>query len=772
MQILKNIFLLGLLLSTLMPAIAQENLIDYSFHNEYTNIVLALNRLEAKKSDVDKKAQTIYDGLGYAKAANMFKSTEDSEAADKALWSKLANAARLNAKYEEAAYWYSKVTADGPVPQELLYYAQALQASGNCTEAVKWFKLYNASPAKSKVAFIENCDEVEQFNSFDEVSLNNLEGLNTGKLDFSARPYQDGIVFTSNRGGNFFSRLIDTWTNKGFTDLFYAKKGENGYSNPTAFKGAVNGKFHDGVAAFSNDDTVMYFTRNDKSKKSKTELVNLKIYEVTNSENVKWNTANELPFNGEDFSTCHPTVSKDGNTMFFSSDRPGGFGGMDVYKVAKINGEWSTPENCGPSINSAGNEVFPFITSEGDLAFSSNGHPGMGGLDVYVARQDNPNSNNWTRIVNAGSPFNSMKDDFGFYMNDDNTNGFISTSRVGGENNDDIIEWSNDTPIDFFPILSREQVFCVVDKKTGAALSNTKVDVNQMNGTESAKTNVKTDANGQFVLTVWPNTNINFTLNRNGYDKSTERVDFENRTSAEEACLEIAMKKKDLASISGSVVNKSAKDAPISNATVTIFNSCTKKETVVKTNRNGTFTFEGPCDCEYRFVGTKTDFIKKSKTLNSKKIACNESNKIVLGLKKPAPAKVKTPLFEGKTLYTGMIIPIKNINYDYNKSDIRPDAATELDKVVSLMQKYPNLVVELESHTDARGSASYNLNLSTKRANSALEYLISKGIPRSRATSRGFGETSLLNDCQDKSSCTDDEHELNRRTQVKVIKTN
>jgi len=641
MQLIKTIFLFGFCLCVCAQAFCQENISEYTLNAKYSNIVLALNRLEAKKSNIAQNAEVIYEGLGYAKAANMFKSSSDEENADRVLWTKLANSALLNANYEEATYWYSKVTNDGPLPIDLLHYAQALQAVGKCEEAVKWFKLYNNSPTNNKVAFIENCSDVEKFTSFDEVFISTPEALNT---------------------------LIDSWTNKGFTDLYFSKKNESGYAKPKHFKKAINGKFHDGVAAFTNDNATMYFTRNDKNKNAKSEVVNLKIYQAHNAKDLAWTAPVELPFNDDTYSTCHPTITEDGSTMYFASDRPGGFGGMDIYKVTQTNGDWTQPENCGPSINSAGNEVFPFITSEGDLAFSSNGQPGMGGLDVYVAREKITGSNNWDRIVNAGTPFNSIKDDFGFYMNKDNTSGFVSSSRVGGENNDDILEWNTNTPVDFFPVLSREQIFCVVDKKTGYSMVNTEVKIVQSNQNDSFDKQVTTDVDGRFSLTVWPDTKVELDLNKAGYDKSEENVDFKNYNSIEEECIKIEMKKEDAVAITGTVLNGSENDTPISNASVVLVNSCTNNETKLK-----------------------------------------------------------------------------------------------------LLVRNPSLMVELGSHTDARGSASYNLKLSSARAAAAQSYVISKGISMDRISSRGYGESQLLNECDEKSNCSDEQHEENRRTQVKVL---
>jgi len=768
MHFIKNTILLGLILVVVFPTLAQEEFNDYTFGKGFNDIVLALNRLEVKQPKNINPAQNMFEGLGYAKSATMFKST-DLENSDKVVWSKLANAARLNANYKEAAYWYSKVVQDGPLPKDLLHYAQALQANGNCEEAVTWFKKYNASPAVNKVSFINNCSELNDFRVFDQVDFTNLEGLNSKHLDFSAQPFGNGIVFTSNRGSNKFLSLVDNWTSNNFTDLFYAEKNEGGFGKPKALKGAVNGKFHDGVATFAKEDAQMFFTRNNPSSNTNNEVKNLKIFSVKNNSNIVWSDAIELPFNSDDFSSCHPTLSNDGKTLYFSSDRPGGFGGMDIYMVSMTDGAWGEPKNVGPTVNTAGNEIFPFVTEQEDLAFSSNGHPGFGGLDVYVARQTNPNTNNWDKIVNAGKPFNSTQDDFGFYMNEDNTNGYMSSSRIGLVGNDDIFEWNSDEFVDFFPIVSREQTFCLVEKGTKTPVRNATLDITQTEKGDTEKVTLNTDQNGQFLVTVWPDTKLVMDIAKDGFDNANETWT-SMMDEPESNCTYVEIKKIDTFTMNGKVINGSNKK-PLHNAKVTILNKCDGTKNEIKSDRNGKFEVKVPCGCDYEVLGEKVKFVNDNKVLKTKSTDCNTAKDLTLSLAstvKTVPKKI-VPVFKKNILNVGTIIPLNNINYNYNKATIRDDAAVELDTVVSLLNKYPNLSLEMRSHTDSRGSDEYNLSLSQKRAKSAHKYLVDKGIDPSRITFKGFGETELKNQCANGTKCDDSLHEENRRTEFKVL---
>ena len=766
MQMIKNYILLAIIVGFSNPSlIAQEEVNEYNLTG-VTNIVLALNRLESKKVKSTTTADVLYENYGFSKAANLYKAGNVSESVDKTVWSKLGNAARLNANYDEAVYWYEKVVSDGPVPKDLLYYAQALQAIGNCEEAVKWFKLYNDSPAVEKISFISNCSDVEGFYDFEEVSMISISSLNSKYLDFSARPYKDGIVFTSNRGANKFSKLIDNWTSNNFTDLYFSKKTGDTYSKPNVLKGGVNGKFHDGVAAITKEGEMMYFTRNNKSKISGKKVKRLKIYSVSKDAE-KWSEAKELSFNSNDFSSCHPTITEGGDTMYFSSNRPGGFGGMDIYMVTKLDNSWTSPINMGPSINTAGNEVFPFITNEGDIAFSSNGHPGFGGLDLYVARKS-VKTNQWDRMVNAGKPFNSTKDDFGFYMDLENTSGYISSSRVGQTNNDDIYAWSSDSPVDFFPELSFEQSFCIVEAGTKTPLKNASVDIMQNDGKDINQAKLKTDEKGMFSLTVWPQTILAMDLAMTGFKDNKENWSSTLTNAEVSECVYLEMKKIDEVAIMGIIVD--ANNRPINKADITIVNKCTKKTQKLKSNAQGKFNMNVPCGCDYSIVGSKVDFLNNTELIKTAIMDCTKTKEIKLELKKPAPVVVApTPTFKDKPIKVGAIIALPNINYDFNKANIRPDAAVELDKVGELLIKYPSLSIELGAHTDARGSADYNMMLSSSRAIAAIQYLISKGISKDRISSKGYGETQLINSCSDNVKCSEIEHESNRRIEIKVV---
>ncbi|MBK9798910.1 MAG: OmpA family protein [Bacteroidetes bacterium] len=399
----------------------------------------------------------------------------------------------------------------------------------------------------------------------------------------------------------------------------------------------------------------MYYTRSNyfkkKLKASTKSENNLKIFKAK-LVNGKWEGSEEMPFNSDEYSVGHPTLSADGKTLYFTSDMPGGQGGSDIY-FSKWDGKWGKPQNMGPEINTPGKESFPYSHDEdSSFYFSSDGNVSLGGLDIFKCKWD---GSKWGSPVNIKAPLNSQKDDFAFSMKADNKSGYLSSNR-GGE--DRIYEWAAIPPVE--PVYYTEGT--VTDKATGKPLPGAKVLFKNMDdGTEEF---VTTDENGKYKYEIKPNKHYDIVASKDLYFVKKDKV-----------------------------------------------------------------------------------FVPKSKL--------GESITKDLALE---PIVIDKP------------IVIENIYYDLGKWDIRPEAAAELDKLVQFLRDNGKISIELSSHTDCRASDAYNLNLSDKRAKSAVDYLISKGIDGTRLKAKGYGETKLLNKCDDGITCTEEEHQLNRRTEIKVLK--
>jgi outer membrane protein OmpA-like peptidoglycan-associated protein len=360
-----------------------------------------------------------------------------------------------------------------------------------------------------------------------------------------------------------------------------------------------------------------------------------------------------------------PSLSPDGKTLYFASNRRGGKGGLDLYRSKQDeNGKWGKVSNLGESINTAGDESFPMITEDGKLYFSSDGHPSLGGLDLFVATKKGEG----TVVENLGTGINTVSDDFGLTLVSA-TEGYFSSNRAGGKGDDDIYyfrDGKNDPRIVKFN--TSGQAFSKDDKGVQSIMANTQVKLLDDKGATVGETT--TDAEGKFNFMLEPSKNYVFYVEKEQY--YTKREPF-------------------------STVGKSP-----------AYEELTKKETVI--------------DLSAKLV---LDKIKLQQTF-----------------------------------------VVENINYDYDKADIRTDAAVELDKIVQFLTDNPTITIELSSHTDSRGDDKYNMKLSQKRAESSKTYMVSKGIKPEKITSKGYGESKPL--IQD--ATTEEDFQKNRRTEFKVIK--
>ncbi|MDY8133974.1 hypothetical protein [Aquimarina sp. 2201CG5-10] len=267
--------------------------------------------------------------------------------------------------------------------------------------------------------------------------INTLK-INSEYSDYAPSFYEKELVFASSRNSNRVTRLIDELSNQPFLDLYSTTRSLDKISI-NRLRGSVNTKFHESSAVFSKDKKAVYFTRNNYSKrKSKTNTegtVLLKIYRAIYKEG-KWGKVEELPFNSDEYSIAHPALSSDGKYLYFASDMPGSYGKSDLYMVEIYkDGSFGVPENMGDLINTPGRETFPYVSDKGNLFFASDGHPGMGGLDIFMLL---PSKKGMTGVYNLGLPLNSPEDDFTFIINEKCKTGYFASNRKGGKGDDDI----------------------------------------------------------------------------------------------------------------------------------------------------------------------------------------------------------------------------------------------------------------------------------------------------------------------------------------------
>ena len=814
----------------------------------------AVQRGDFTLSTTKKKADDLYQNLAYMEAVDLYEQLEGVEM-NEFVMGKMANSYRLNGDFEEAEYYYSQMINDTENAEDFLHYAQVLQSTGKCEDAVRWYGEYLTRTMDKNREFILDCDELEDFKVSEQVKVVNLIELNTEDLDFSPVQYKNGLVFTSNRGTDRLAVARDKWTKDHFTDLFFAKVGSNGNIGDIESMGSeINGKFHDGVATFNRAGTMMIFSRSNKKGRSKEGTKDLKLYSASKTGDA-WDNVVELNINSAEYASCHPTLSADGRRLYFTSDRPGGYGGMDIYVSRYAGGKWLEPENLGPMVNTSGNEIFPHIAQDETLYFASNGFRGIGGLDMYaIKKSDVQDETTWSIRENLGEPFNSKKDDFGFTMNQDMESGYFTSNRVGGVGGDDIYKWEGKLNEDIAANTTKRA--CVYDEATGERLPDVEVTViettekDPLFETESSDMLLTlkplNNENKEYVLSIVQENNEQvdkrdeYTTNQQGtfrykvnearnyimvvdnptYEPVREQVSGVKWMKENEYC--ITVRKRNCVVLDGNAINKKYKSA-VPNAKIYLFNKCTGETEEVMSDADGLFNFCLDCDCDYEIVGQKENFSEGRATVSTRNIDCMGS--IDAGVPLAATVELEVgdftvprpgiasggpgnyPYEPGVTNPTyifatpdiskgfpfpggftpenlnryflgtdnpafkeGQVIKLSNIYYDFDKYNIREDASRELDYVYQLLVTYPSMHISLMSHTDSRGTDGYNERLARNRANSAMQYLLNRGISAHRLTKEGVGERQHVNRCANGVKCDELEHQMNRRTEIKITR--
>ncbi|MFK8055959.1 MAG: OmpA family protein [Saprospiraceae bacterium] len=776
----------------------------------------------------DNEAEKTYNDLGYKASIPKYNMNKDLSL-DQMV--QLATAYRLNHDTENAEIWYAQVVASSDDPIHQYFYAQALQSNGRDQLAKAYFDRYAEAKGegdKRGEAFAKTINGTLPHSS---VAVRNERAINTEHLDFSPSFYQGGVVFVSTRPVDVLAKTEeDIWLKDNFMSLFDAQPNQEKELLEPAEEFAVNlnTNFHEGPLSFDRQGKRLFFTRNTfnkgKRRDDKSGIMRLNIYESVYADG-EWSEAEELPWNTDDYEEAHPTLSDDGQTLYFSSNRPGGFGGMDLYMSQFKKGKWQKPVNLGEEVNTKGTDASPFIHPDGSLYFASDGKGGRGGLDIFVMK---PTSAGFDAPRNIGTPFNSKKDDFGYILNKDKTYGYFTSARQGGAGQDDIYSFVINEPL-------KEQLMqtiCVyASPDTEQLLPGAEVLVTELTANSNVRmedeytlqlkpTNdddeyemrfvrrgeeaglieaitYSTDASGKVTFPVEAGKKYQVTAVKEGFaDNMIELNIPKSAQIGNEDCVPMTSIETSPGAtimLHGKTINKKYGNV-LPNVELTLIDMCTGESRTIRSAANGEYTFGCvPCGCEFLIQGSKKYFISDevmASTMNVDCIAtpCTEGGEVVANLelipdlaqrapvrpladgqRQPEPRRASEAL-GGAVLVAGTIIELKNIYYDFDQHYIRDDAKDDLNHIVSLMREYPGMEIELGSHTDARAPIAYNQALAQRRAEAARQYLMRQGIDNRRIVARGFGESQLRNQCADFVKCTEEEHQVNRRTEVRIIK--
>ncbi|MGZ3900232.1 MAG: OmpA family protein, partial [Bacteroidia bacterium] len=452
-----------------------------------------------------KKGVKNYDQLAYSKAIDNFENYLAKHDKTDAV-SKLANSYRFINDIPNAEKWYSKaITRPDSDPTNMFYYARILMTQEKYDDAKTWFKKYLEKVPDDFVAemLLASCYSIKSFKK--DTSLYTLKEIEMPEVEnaFAERPYGNGIMFTADKMV-FKKSEKYPWTGRSYLGIYFSKKDHNGkWLNPMTLKGDINGEYHEGPACFTKDGMTVYFTRsnfdkNNKLKKNAKNENNLKLYRAS-LVGTKWTNLEELPFNNDDYSCAHPSLADDEKTLYFISDMPGGFGGTDIYKSTFDGSAWSKPQNLGAVVNTPGNEMFPYMHSDGTLYFSSDAHNNMGGLDVFMTSFD---GKRWLQVENLNAPLNSSSDDFAYVINKDNKTGFISSNREGS---DKMFEVTKNDPTFFLSGIVRH-------KGKTVGIDSAVVDI--INTIDKKRQTLYTNKNGFYKIQLKPNTDYMITAGK------------------------------------------------------------------------------------------------------------------------------------------------------------------------------------------------------------------------------------------------------------------
>lgn len=649
--------------------------------------------------------------------------------------------------------------------------------------------------------------------------------LNSKYPEFAAIRYLDGYIFTSARPRGFFTMIGNG--DKTYLDLYQASPspGKKDPFKVRLLKGKINTRFHEGVAEYNKSNAKLYFSRSVKGKKGDSLASSirnkLKVYS-SKRRGKKWKAIDELPFNQDGYSFGHPALSVDGMTMVFASDRKGGYGGSDLWVTFRDSSGWREPKNLGPEINSEGDELFPALHSTGILFFSSDGHSGMGGMDIFSAKVD---GEGWKDVANAGYPLNSGADDFGVYWDRGKARGLFSSNRKGGAGDDDIYTFSRRTEIQGV----------VVDSRKKNPLADVTVTLLEANGNISK---FKTDKDGAYKLFVDYGKDYQLTFELDEYEKQKERVKTSTVGPVDDLTVDIDLVRDLYFTIEGLVADTSGQ--PIRNARIALLTNNGSSD--LRSGDDGKYESKLDLETEYSILVTADGFIPYTMILSTVgldesnefsrnisltpgrggivegKVVENESDKVIPGAfvrvisdKNLEESSVCQSRSDGKffavidsskeqfMVATGrgyfssrmdldaavdsngfpqrvefLMVPYqvgqiaKTIYYGYRQSNLNSQASRDLYSLVYFLQDNPEASVELGAHTDSRGSATFNMRLSQRRAEAAVRFITRHGIKKQRIVAAGYGETQLVNDCGDGKNCSDEQHAMNRRAELRI----
>ena len=701
-----------------------------------------------------REGDRYFQQLAYARAVSSYTLAAEMGAVNEHVTKRLAESHMFLGNTAEAERWYAVVVKFlNREPRDLYNYAEALKSNGRYEEAEEWMDRYLAtkndggSVARSNISGFARKYMKDQ----ERFTVKALS-VNTPYSDFGAAWLgPDRVVFASARNVSVGVERKAAMNDQPFLDLFTASvKADGGLADVRLLQGAVNTKLHEGPASTNATGNELWFTRNSfykgRSQRSQQGLTRLGIYKAT-AQDGGFGSVEEFLYNNSEVSIGHPSISPDGQRLFFVSDMPGGNGGTDIFVCRKVDGRWGEPENLGPTINTPQNEVFPFIATDGTLYFSSTGNPGLGGLDIYAAKPKG--SSGFLNPMNVGAPVNGPKDDFGFVIDPTGKRGFFSSNRPGGVGDDDIYAFVMHRPV--------EEQFLV----TGTVIDDEyeipviAAEVLLYDDLGGLRDTIFSDHRGEFAFPVEPNRVYRLVAKLKGrYDGerffSTERVEQQ----------QIMTRDIHLVADAGiwlrGAVRQKDKMGFIEGMTISVVNLSSFFSESQITDEGGGFRFRLQNNEEFEVLFEKPGYFSQSLPVST------------IGMRQGILDLGQVRDLEFEPVQLGVAIPFRHIRWSSGSAVLDRSAQLELDAVAERLMVNPEVTIEIGVHSDLRSDATQAGRLTQKQADAIAAYLITKGAAKERIKAKGYGTTQPLNHCIQGVACSEEEHAVNRRNEYKV----
>lgn len=705
----------------------------------------AQGRAEAYIREGDRHFQQ----MAYARAIRSYSAAARKGAVNEHVTRRLAESHLRLGHTVEAERWYSTVVKFlNREPRDLFYYAEALKSNGRYEEAEEWMDRYLAmaggegAPRSNITGFARKyARETGRFTVKPTTINSPFSDMAPAWLG------SDKLLFASARSESVAIERRAAINDQPFLDLFMVDILPGGvFAQPYLLQGDVNGKWHDGPATASLNGDKLWFTRNQSERgravSGRLGYTRLGIYSARRGEGGFWGVK-PFAFNNSEVSMGHPALSPDGQRLFFVSDMPGGEGGSDIYFCKLQDGEWSEPVNLGPSINTPGNELFPFMAADGTLYFASNGHPGLGGLDIFAAKPSGPGR--FGGAINLGSPVNGPKDDHGFIIDPTSTRGYFASNRPGGMGDDDIYAFEMYAPL-------VQEFMCtgtVIDQEYDIPVIAAQVLLYSDNGALLDST--FTDNRGEYSFPVEKDRVYRVVARLKGRFDGEQRFSTERIEDQQIITRDILLVADAGIWLRGAVRFKD-RIGFVEGMTVSVVNLSSFFSEAQRTDAGGGFRFRLQPNEDFEVLLEKPGFFSQSIPVSTK------------GMRQGMIDLADIRPLEFEPIQVGEAIALKYVRWPEGAATLDRQAKLDLDALAERLLVNPEVMVELAVHEDARGDAGTALKLSQRRAEAMAQYLREKGVPKERLAAKGYGYTRPLNHCLPGVECSEAEHAVNRRS--------